>query len=228
MDDMSGIAQSLPPSADQQILQQMTIKKEEEENSEENTEPISEVNPNKLVGGKAYTVAGKYDAIKDIVGNYGIIGEFHKTIDGGWGICYIRMPKAESEQKTMLDKFNNKNILVWREKVVKQSTNGYELDLAIEEHLQFARANKDTIKFLENGNNNEESNNSTKIAYILPKGCYCKLKPLKPDDDDSKPTKPVGTPNKCNMGVKIDSYPKNTYNSQISMERLTTILGHHD
>jgi hypothetical protein len=202
----------------------MTIKKEEEENSEENTEPISEVNPNKLVGGKAYTVAGKYDAIKDIVGNYGIIGEFHKTIDGGWGICYIRMPKAESEQKTMLDKFNNKNILVWREKVVKQSTNGYELDLAIKEHLQFAKDNKDTIQFLENENNNEESNNSTKISYILPRGCYCKLKP-----DGSIPTKPVGTPNMCAMGVKIDTVNTTIKNNkQISRVDLEEILNHHE
>lgn len=203
----------------------MTIKKEEEENSEENTELIPKVYPNKLKGGKAYTVAGNYDAIKDIVDNYGIIGEIHKTIDGIGGICYIRMPKAAEAEEKMLKAFRDATIYVWPKKVVKQSTNGYELDLAIEEHLQFAKDNKDTIQFLENENNNEESNNSTKISYILPKGCYCKLKP----DDGSMPTKPVGTPNMCAMGVKIDTVNTNIKNNkQISKEDLEIILNRHE
>ncbi|EFX78860.1 hypothetical protein DAPPUDRAFT_305110 [Daphnia pulex] len=215
MDDITDGAKSLSIAP---------IKKEEEGNSEENTEPIPEVNPNApiIVSGKAYTVAGKRSDIEEIIGNYGseIIGGFHKTIDGGRGICYIRMPKAESEQKTMLEKFNRKNILVWREKEVKQSTNGYELDLAIEEHLQFVIDNIDRIKFFrspEIENNSEESNNSAKISYVLPKGCYCM-----PNGN------PVGTPNKCKMGVKIDTVNTNKKNNkQIYKKDLEIIITNH-
>ncbi|XP_046453574.1 uncharacterized protein LOC124201148 [Daphnia pulex] len=223
MDDITDGAKSLSIAP---------IKKEEEGNSEENTEPIPEGNPNApiIVSGKAYTVAGEYDAIKDIIDNYGseIIGGFHETIDvdgemaaeSTTGICYIRTPETQLKKDQMLQKFREENILVWREKVVKQSTNGYELDLAIEEHLQFVLDNIGRIKFFrspEIENNSEESNNSAKISYVLSKGCYCM-----PNGN------PVGTPNKCKMGVKIDSVNTNKKNNkQISKKDLEIIITNH-
>jgi hypothetical protein len=197
--------------------QKKQIKNEKEENSE--------VNPNGhiIFSGKTYTVAGEYEAIKDIVGNYGseIIGGFHETIDGGGGICYIRMPIAESEQETMLGKFREKKILVWRDKEVNQSTNGYELDLSNEEHLKFAIDNKGIIIFSvspEIEKNIKKSIYPAKISYTVPNKCYCKLKPIG--------SKPVGTPNMCAMGVKIDTVKdsKKKNNKRIIMEDLEKIL----
>ncbi len=213
-------------------MQPTTIKKEEEGKLEVNPEPNPNpgVNPNEpiIVSGKAYTVAGKRRDIEEIIGNYGseIIGGFHKTIDVEaevdekmTGICYIRTPEAKFE-KEMLKKFHEAKILVWPKKEVKQSKNGYELDLRNQAHLQFVIDNKNRIKFFrspEFENNSEESNNSAKISYILSKGCYCM-----PNGN------PVGTPNKCKMGVKIDTVNTNKKNNrQISRDDLEIIIRNH-
>jgi hypothetical protein len=207
----------------------LPIKKEKEEKQEGNTKPNQNPGVNPSSGKrKAYTVAGEYKAIKDIVEYYGseIIGGFHKTIDVEaevdgkmTGICYIRTPEAKFE-KEMLEKFREKNILVWPKKEVKLSTNGYELDLTKEEDLQFVIDNKDRIKFLsspEIENNSEESIYPATISYVLPKGCYCM-----PDGNR------VGTPNKCKMGVKIDTVNTNKKNNrQISRDDLEIIITNH-
>ncbi len=138
------------------------------------------------------------------------------------GICYIRTPEAKFKKDRMLGEFRKVNILVWREKEVDQSTNGYELDLAIEEHLQFAKDNKDIIRFSgspEIENNIKNSIYPAKISYTVPKGCR-----LKPDG-----SKPVGLPNKYKMGVKIDTIqdPKKKNNKEISTYILNKILDHH-
>ncbi len=182
-----------------------------------------------IVGGNAYTVAGERSTIEEIIRNYGseIIGGFHETIDedGEMGICYIRTPEAKFKKDRMLKKFREENILVWREKEVNQSTNGYELDLTNEEDLQFAIANKDIIRF--SGSKEIEKNIKkliypAKISYTVPKKCcYCKRK-----TDGSKR---VGTPNMCAMGVKIDTvkYSNIQNNKQISNEDLEKILNYH-